>query len=616
MALGMIVPTKFTLQDKMTGPLGSLRGKMKKFSAGASADFRSVAAEASRLSDIVKGSALGSLLSKGITATTRVIRQNIGSAISYASNLVEAQNVVATVFGADSPAAKAIESFSKTATKKFGLTALQAKNYTSTLGSILGGMGISGDLQVGMATKLAGRIGDISSLFNIGQEDAFEKIRSGLTGQTAPLKSLGVVMTQASLDAFALSKGVKTAWKDMSQAAQTALRFSFIMEKTAKAEGDASKPIASWAYSSRQLTLAFDEMRGKLASGLLPTLIEGADKITGFIRRISEWADANQKIIATKAKMFARTAVAYIKTIIPWVKSAVGFFLKFGPAILTAYAAFTVFSKVVVMINAVSSALTFMGTALTIATGPIGLIAAALAAVGVGLGLVIKMSATAAMGNRPAVERYRDAARTMVAENEAARIEAERLGHTGQAASIAVGDEAERKYAGSIPILTNRDLLAAGAADPRNLSAGEWARERAQQDRYRIASPLAGQVGNLTVDEAFRVQATKWADEDRFNRATLTGKDLSGYLAANPEEITYEEALKRLRESAATASVGGGDMDPELKKMLEEANRLLADIKGGVNGLNDGSAQGAPGRLDYRAMGQEDFFSIARKGFY
>jgi hypothetical protein len=613
MALGMVVPTRFTVQDKMTGPLGSLQGKMKTFAAGASADFRSISAEASKLSNIIKGAALGSLLSKGITATTRVIRQNIGSAISYASNLIEVQNVVNTVFGANSPAAKAIESFSKTATKKFGLTTLQAKNYTSTLGSMLGGMGISGDLQVGMATKLAGRIGDISSLFNIGQDDAFEKIRSGIAGQTAPLKSLGVVMSQASLEAFALSKGVKTAWKDMSQAAQTALRFSFIMEKTARAEGDASKPIASWAYSSRQLTLAFDEMHGKLASGLLPVLIEGADKITGFIRRISEWADVNQQIIATKAKMFARTAVAYIKTIIPWVKSAVSFFIKFGPAILTAYAAFMVFSKVVVMINAVSAALTFMGTALTIATGPLGLIAAALAAIGVGLGLVIKMSATAAMGNRPAVERYRDAARTMVAENEAARIEAERLGHTGQAASIRAGDESERKYAGSIPVLTNRDLLAAGAADPRNLSAGEWARERARQNHFQIDSPLAMQVGNITLDEALQVQAQKWADEDRFNRATLTGKDLSSYLAANPEEISHEEALKRLRESAATASVGGVDANSELEKLLEEANKLLADINGGVDALN-GGGKGVPGRLNYSAMGREDFWELARAG--
>jgi hypothetical protein len=336
------------------------------------------------------------------------------------------------------------------------------------------------------------------------------------------------------------------------------------------------------------------------------------DKIDGFIRRAGEalynfigiiksLSPAIKTIIA-RTKSFAVSAISAIKTIIPWVKSAIDFFAKFGPAILTAYAAFTVFSTVVTMINAVSAALALMGTALTIATGPLGLIAAALAAIGVGIGLIaLKSKQAISSGISATRDEHLKAARMMVAENQASRIEAARLGHTGQAAA-----------------LTNQDLLAISAADSRQvngfrMSAEEAARERGQQSHFQIASPVARQVGNLSLDEALQVQARKWANEDLFNRNNLWGEELAKYISDNPDAISYEEALKRLREDAATDSAGGG-MDPELKRMMEEIEKYLAQINGGVKSLGDAGAQGVPGRLNYAAMGREDFWELARSG--
>jgi hypothetical protein len=325
--------------------------------------------------------------------------------------------------------------------------------------------------------------------------------------------------------------------------------------------------------------------------------------------KLEAWVIKNQRTIIAGIKSFAAFAVSAFKMIIPWVKSAIDFFVKFGPAILTAYAAFTVFSTVVTIINGVSAALAFMGTALTIATGPLGLIAAALAAIGVGIGVVaLKSKQVAASGISATRGQHLEAARMLVAENEAARIEAERLGHTGQAAAAP-------------SMNTGVDLSALSAADSRQvngfrMSAEDAARERGQQSRFQITSPMARQVGNLTLDEALQVQARKWANEDLFNRNNLWGEDLAKYIASNPEKITYEEALKRLREDAATDSVGGDGMDSELKKFLEEIEKYLAGINGGVKSLNDTGAQGVPGRLNYAAMGQEDFWQVARQGYW
>ena len=107
------------------------------------------------------------------------------AAIDAASDLAEVQNVVDVTFG---DGAKQIESWAKTAGKQFGLTETQAKKFTSTLGAMMKSAGMSGDEIVGMSTDLAGLAADMASFYNLDFETAFQKIRSGISGETEPLK--------------------------------------------------------------------------------------------------------------------------------------------------------------------------------------------------------------------------------------------------------------------------------------------------------------------------------------------------------------------------------------------------------------------------------------------
>jgi hypothetical protein len=103
----------------------------------------------------------------------------------------------------------------------------------------------------------------------------------------------------------------------MDQAAQTTLRYQYIMEKTALAQGDYAKPIDSYAVSSRNLTNALQEMQGKMATSLIPTLIKGADFFTDLFRKAGNWADENRP----KIEAFLGNAIKFIqkaaKTIAP-----------------------------------------------------------------------------------------------------------------------------------------------------------------------------------------------------------------------------------------------------------------------------------------------------------
>ena len=133
---------------------------------------------------------------------------------------------------------KKINDFAKTTSSKFGISELQAKKYSGTLGAIMKSSGLAGGKLTEMSTGLTGLAGDMASFYNLEPDEAFEKLKSAISGETEPMKALGVNMSVANMEAFALSKGVNKAWKEMSQAEQTTLRYQYLMENTADSQGD------------------------------------------------------------------------------------------------------------------------------------------------------------------------------------------------------------------------------------------------------------------------------------------------------------------------------------------------------------------------------------------
>ena len=107
--------------------------------------------------------------------------------VMLASNLIEVQNVVDTTFGS---ASKQIDTFSKGAATKFGLSELQAKQFSSTLGAMAKSSGISGQQLTDMSTGLAGLTGDMASFYNLDPAETFEKLKSGIAGEVKKLTTV------------------------------------------------------------------------------------------------------------------------------------------------------------------------------------------------------------------------------------------------------------------------------------------------------------------------------------------------------------------------------------------------------------------------------------------
>ncbi|PYG90135.1 hypothetical protein LY28_00015 [Ruminiclostridium sufflavum DSM 19573] len=191
------------------------------------------------------------------------------SSIELASNLSEVQNVVDVTFGG---MAADINNWSKTMLQGFGLSELSAKKYSSTLGAMMKSSGLAGTQMEGMSKKLTELSADMASFYNLSNDDAFEKIRSGISGETEPLKQLGINMSVANMEAYALTQGIKKQYQEMTQAEQTLLRYNYLLSVSKDAQGDFARTSGSWANQVKLLGEQWKIFQGTMGAGFINIL--------------------------------------------------------------------------------------------------------------------------------------------------------------------------------------------------------------------------------------------------------------------------------------------------------------------------------------------------------
>ena len=231
------------------------------------------------------GNKMSGIFSKiAAAAATAKIGQfllNLGKdAVQAASDLAEVQNVVDVTFG---DSADVINRWAKNAITQFGLTETQAKRFASTMGAMMKSSGLAGDDIVKMSTDLAGLAADMASFYNLDFETAFQKIRSGISGETEPLKQLGINMSVANLEAFALTQGITKAFNSMSQGEQVMLRYQYMLQATSDAQGDFARTQDSFANSTRLLQNNIDTLITKLGAPLSSAVTMGINAINELL---------------------------------------------------------------------------------------------------------------------------------------------------------------------------------------------------------------------------------------------------------------------------------------------------------------------------------------------
>lgn len=231
--------------------------------------------------------------------------------IKLASDIQEVQNVIDVTFG---QGAAQIEEFAKSAAEAFGLSELSAKQYAGTMGAMLKSSGLATGAAQEMSTTLAGLAGDLASFYNLDTDTAFEKIRSGISGETEPLKQLGINMSVANLEAYALAQGITKSYNAMSQSEQVLLRYNYLLGVTTDAQGDFARTSGSFANQIRILQLNFDQLRIAVGNALIPiaqAVLPGINAIISALTKLATvFAQVTALLFGKSAEVKATSGIA------------------------------------------------------------------------------------------------------------------------------------------------------------------------------------------------------------------------------------------------------------------------------------------------------------------
>ena len=187
-----------------------------------------------------------------------------------ASNVIENRNVLNNVFEDN---AKNVMDWANTYARATGRSRYDMEMTAATLGAVLNPMmEKNAEAASHMSTRLAELAVDIGSMYNAADEDVMMALKSGLAGASMPLRRFGIVMTEATMSAFAMSQGIRKNIRDMSVAELTTLRYNFILDQTSAAHGDAAKTQFEWANSKKATIALLKDLATTIGLKLYPIM--------------------------------------------------------------------------------------------------------------------------------------------------------------------------------------------------------------------------------------------------------------------------------------------------------------------------------------------------------
>lgn len=206
----------------------------------------------------------------GVAFAGQQIAQFGKDSIMAASNFNEAFSKVSVVFGQN---AKAVQDWANTSADSFGMSSRNALNAAGTFGNLFTAFGLGSEDTKKFSTSLTELAVDMASFNDMSVDDALNALRSGLSGETEPMKKFGSVLSETRLKTEALSLGlIKNTKEALDPAAKAQAAYSLIMKDTIIQQGDYERTAGGTANTMRRVAEKTDDAMVAFGQGLLPVM--------------------------------------------------------------------------------------------------------------------------------------------------------------------------------------------------------------------------------------------------------------------------------------------------------------------------------------------------------
>lgn len=216
----------------------------------------------------------------------------IKDSIITAMDSIESDSMFDTVFG---PLANDVRQWAEELQNTLGLNGYAIRENVATLYTMTQSMGLASSEALNLSKEMTLLAEDMASFYNLSSDEAFTKIRTGLTGETEPLKALGILVDEATIKQYAYANGIAKTGSELSNTEKVMARYIAIQQQTATASGDLARTINSPANQLRVLQNNLNLLRIELGNAFMPivqvvlpilnSFVQALVKVTSIVSR-------------------------------------------------------------------------------------------------------------------------------------------------------------------------------------------------------------------------------------------------------------------------------------------------------------------------------------------
>lgn len=239
----------------------------------------------------------------GVAFAGAQVAQFAKDSIMAASNMAESLSKVNVVFG---DTAQGVIDFSKTAASSMGMSSQAALEAAGTYGNLFQALGVNKTASQEMSVGLVQLAADLGSFNNMSTTDSLNALRSGLSGETEPLKRFGIALNDVTLKNKAMEMGFGKITGVMDPAIKAQVTYALVLEQTKLAQGDYARTADGTANTMKTLQAKFEDAKVAVGEALMPAfkaLLGVLNLAIPVLTKIGEFFKNNQ----AEVKAFAIT---------------------------------------------------------------------------------------------------------------------------------------------------------------------------------------------------------------------------------------------------------------------------------------------------------------------
>ena len=224
-----------------------------------------------------------------LSGAFKSVAQTMAGWFQESNDYIETLNLFNVTMG---DAADEASTFANKVSEAMGIDVSEWMNFQGTFKQLTSGFGVAEKSANTMSQNLTQLSYDLASFFNTDVETAFDKLSSAMSGQVKGLREFGIDTTVASLQEYALAKGIETSVSKMTQAEKSLLRYNYIMEKSTKIQGDMARTIVTPANALRILNAQLTQMKRALGNIVSVLVAQFIPYVQAMVEIIADAANA------------------------------------------------------------------------------------------------------------------------------------------------------------------------------------------------------------------------------------------------------------------------------------------------------------------------------------